>query len=129
MVELAQVNAKANGIQRFSARTGFGEAPPFPAAGEAPFDLVLSSGVISFAPDHERWLDGLVSTLAPRATLVIGDLEPASRGMQRRRAERALLPVRELNARSPAQVRAALEKRGLRFVAGRDTKRAGPCRS
>ena len=126
MIELAAANARANGIQRFEARTGFGEAPPFPAAGEKPFDLVLSSGVISFAPDQERWLDGLVSTLAPRATLVIGDLEPSSRGMQRRRAERPLLPVREMNARSPTELRAALERRGLRFVRGRGYQASWP---
>jgi 16S rRNA G1207 methylase RsmC len=36
MVKLAEENARASGIARFAARTGFGEDPPFPAAGERP---------------------------------------------------------------------------------------------
>ena len=117
MVKLAEGNARASGIARFASRTGFGEDPPFPAAGEAPFDLVLSSGVLSFAPDPERWLDGLARTVAPGGTLVIGDLNRESKGMRRRRETKPLLPVREMNARTREEVRAALEWRGFRFEA------------
>jgi len=118
MVHTFEQNARESGIAHFTGRTGFGEDPPFPAAGEEPFDLVLSSGVISFSPDAERWLDGLVRTLAPGATLVIGDLYPGSRGMRSRRRQRCLLPVRELNAREPEHMRAELESRGLVYQAG-----------
>ena len=76
---------------------------------------MLSSGVISFAPDAERWLDGLASTLDHGATLVIADIHRESRGMRRRRAERPLLPVREMNARTRDEVRAMLERRGFTF--------------
>ncbi|MBK7877305.1 MAG: methyltransferase domain-containing protein [Planctomycetes bacterium] len=117
MCELARANASANGIARFEARVGFGEDPPFPAAGEAPFDLVISSGVISFSGDFDRFLDGLARAVAPGGTLVIGDLNNRSNGMRRRRAERPLLPLRELNAPEPGAVRAALERRGFRFRA------------
>jgi len=115
MVRIATENAREAGVARFAGRTGFGEEPPFPRDGEPPFDLVLSSGVLSFAPDLERWLDGLASTVAPGGTLVVGDVHRGSRGMRARRAARPLLPVRELNARSPEEVRPALERRG--FVA------------
>lgn len=118
MVRTFEDNAGDLGLTRFLGRTGFGEDPPFPAGDEAPFDLVLSSGVISFSPDAERWLDGLVGTLQGGATLVIGDLHPGSRGMRARRRRRPLLPVRELNARYAADVRAGLEARGLRFEGG-----------
>lgn len=117
MVELARQNARANGLARFDARVGFGEDPPFPAAGEAPFDLVISSGVISFSGDFERFLDGLARAVAPGGTLVIGDLNNRSKGMARRRANRPLLPLRELNAPTPEWVRAELERRGFRFRA------------
>lgn len=117
MVRLASENARGAGLERFEGRTGFGEAPPFPAAGEEPFDLVLSSGVISFSGDLERWLDGLVSTLAPGGTLVIGDIHRDSEGMRKRRAKRPLLPVREMNATVREDVRQRLEARGLRFEA------------
>lgn len=115
MVELATENARASGIARFTGRVGFGESPPFPAAGEARFDVVISSGVISFAPDAERWLDGLASTLERGGTLVIADIHRGSRGMVRRRATRPLLPVREMNARTRDEVRAMLERRGFVF--------------
>jgi len=74
--------------------------------------------VISFAPDPEAWLDGLVSTLRPGGTLVIGDLQWSSRGMARRRRTKALLPARELNARCAAEVRELLERRGLVWTGG-----------
>jgi SAM-dependent methyltransferase len=117
MVRLAGENARGAGLERFEGRTGFGEAPPFPAAGEEPFDLVLSSGVISFSGERERWLDGLVATLAPGGTLVVGDIHRDSAGMRQRREERPLLPVREMNAAVREDVRARLEARGLRFEA------------
>jgi SAM-dependent methyltransferase len=117
MVELARGNAREQGLRHFEGRVGFGEAPPFPAAGEERFDLVLSSGVLSFSPDLERWCDGLVAAAKPGAALIVGDLNPLARGMRRRRAERALVPARELNARTIAEMRAALERRGARFLA------------
>ena len=115
MVRIAAENARASGVSRFSGRTGFGEDPPFPAAGEAPFDLVYSSGVVSFARDRERWLDGLVRTIASGGTLVFGDIQRDSLGMRRRRREKPLLPLREMNAWTREEARSALERRGLRF--------------
>lgn len=112
MVRIATENARAEGLVDFAAAPGFGEAPPFPAPGEAPYDLVLSSGVISFAPDPELWLAGLDRTVASGGQLVIGDIEPSSFGFRRRRAARPLLPARELHAQAPATVRAWLEARG-----------------
>ena len=85
---------------------GFGDAPPFPADGEEPFDVVISSGVISFAPDPDAWLEGLVATVRPGGLLVIGDIQLRSRGMQRRRGRKPLLPARELNALDDEDVRA-----------------------
>jgi SAM-dependent methyltransferase len=113
MVQLAEANARASGIARFSAREGFGEDPPFPAPGEPPFDLVISSGVVSFAPDTGGWLDGLARTVAPGGKLVIGDLHRESKGMRRRRATKPLLPAREMNARTRAEMRTELEARGF----------------
>ena len=92
MVALASENAREVGLERFEGAVGFGEDPPFPRAGEPPFDLVISSGVLSFSPDLARWLDGLASTLAPGGTLVIGDLNPASRGMESRRRHKPCSP-------------------------------------
>jgi SAM-dependent methyltransferase len=115
MVRIAGENARAQNISGFTGRVGFGEAPPFPGAGEAQFDLVLSSGVISFSSDPEAWLDGLVATMAPGATLVIGDAHRGSLGFKRRRRKKPLLPVRELSAWRREDVRRALERRGLSF--------------
>lgn len=117
MVRIAGENARASGVLDFEGRTGFGEAPPFPAPGEERFDVVYSSGVISFSPNHERWLAGLASAVRPGGVLVLGDIQRESRGMRRRRAERPLLPVREMNARTGDEVRAALEARGFRCEA------------
>ncbi len=117
MVQIATENARAQGLTRFESRVGFGEDPPFPAHGEPAFDLVLSSGVISFSPDPERWLDGLARTVAPGGTLVVGDIHGASHGMRERKRTRPLLPVRELNAQTREAVRAGLERRGFRFEA------------
>jgi hypothetical protein len=97
---------------------GFGDEPPFPKAGEAPYDWVISSGVISFAPDSEAWLDGLCKTLAPGGTLVIGDIQLESMGFRKRRQSHPLLPVRELNAKSASWVRQRLEARGFEFLRG-----------
>lgn len=113
MVRLAEQNAREAGVRRFTGRVGFGEDPPFPAAGEAPFELVISSGVASFAPDLERWLDGLARTVAPGGALVVGDIDAASRGMGRRRRTRPLLPVREMNALRREDVAAGLAARGF----------------
>jgi len=54
-----------------------------------------------------------VRALAPGGTLVLGDVQRDSRGMRRRRANRALLPIRELNARTPGEIVPELERRGL----------------
>ncbi|MEO0663632.1 MAG: class I SAM-dependent methyltransferase, partial [Planctomycetota bacterium] len=60
MVEITGENAKANGVAEFHGKTGFGEAPPFGGDVEDKrYDLVISSGVVSFSPDVEAWLDGL----------------------------------------------------------------------
>jgi SAM-dependent methyltransferase len=112
MVGLAERNARGSGVARFEARVGFGESPPF----EQSFDFVVSSGVASFAPDLEAWLDGLARTVRPGGELVVGDLNPASKGMRRRREERPLLPSREMNAHDASLVRAGLERRGFRHL-------------
>jgi SAM-dependent methyltransferase len=116
LAEGAGVNARAAGLEQVDVRTGFGEAPPFPAPGEARFDHVISSGVVSFSPDFPRWFDGLASTLAPGGTLVIGDQNRTSRGMNSRRARKLLLVAREMNALTRDEARAELERRGFRFV-------------
>lgn len=117
MTKLVLENARSVGLHDVAVATGFGEDPPFPRAGEAPYDLVLSSGVISFAPDSERWIEGLVRTVARAGTLVVGDIHRDSRGMRERRATRPLLPVREMNAKTREEVRALLEARGFTFEA------------
>jgi SAM-dependent methyltransferase len=117
MVKNAEQNARQVGLKQCRGRVGFGEAPPFPGAGEPPYDLVLSSGVVSFSPDFERFMQGLARAVKPGGTLVIGDIFPGSRGMTARRRERALLPVRELNGVTPEPVRAWLEARGFRHQA------------
>ena len=76
------------------------------------FELVLNSGVISFAPDPERFLDGLDKLVAPGGLLVIGDLNPRSRGFARRRKRNPLLPARELNGLPRARVTKMLAARG-----------------
>ena len=86
-------------------------APPFPGEGEPAFDLVLSSGVVSFAPDADAWFDGLLATVRPGGTLVVADIHRDACGMRARRASKPLLPVRELNALSRAEALASLEAR------------------
>jgi len=115
MLKIAAENARKSGIAQFSARAGFGEDPPFPAAGEPPFDLVISSGVISFSPHPNRWLDGLARTVAPAGKLVVGDANRESKGMRERRETKPLLPVREMNAQTREEVREGLEERGFAF--------------
>lgn len=113
MVRIATENAHHAGLSDAEGRAGFGEDPPFPAEGEEPFDLVISSGVLSFSPDLDRWFDGLDRACKRGGTLIIGDIDPGSRGFARRRATRPLLPVRELNGRPPGEVRARLEDLGF----------------
>ena len=113
MVRIATENAHHAGLSDAEGRAGFGEDPPFPAEGEEPFDLVISSGVLSFSPDLDRWFDGLDRACKRGGTLIIGDIDPGSRGFARRRATRPLLPVRELNGRAPGEVRARLEALGF----------------
>lgn len=79
---------------------------------------MISSGVISFAPDPEAWLEGLIPTVKVGGTLVIGDIQQTSRGMRRRRREKALLPAREMNAQTAAEVRRRLEARGFEYTGG-----------
>ena len=116
MVHFSEENAQAAGVKEFIGRTGFGEDPPFPADGEKPFDLVISSGVVSFARDKQRWFEGLLRSVAPGGTLVIGDIHPGSRGMRSRRRTKPMVPVREMNALTREEARAELEARGLRHV-------------
>jgi SAM-dependent methyltransferase len=113
LVAGALENARGAGLARVEARTGFGEDPPFPAAGEERFELVLSSGVVSFAPDRARWLDGLCRTVRPGGTLVIGDIHREARGMRRRRARKPLLPAREMNASTREEIAELLRQRGF----------------
>lgn len=117
MVRITGENAAKSGVANFTGRTGFGEDPPFPASGEERFDLVISSGVISFSPDHDTWIEGLARTVRPGGTLVIGDIHREARGFRTRRAAKPLLPVRELNASTRAEVRGMLEARGFTFQA------------
>ncbi|MEO0650446.1 MAG: class I SAM-dependent methyltransferase [Planctomycetota bacterium] len=114
MVRIASDNARAQGLSDFVGRVGFGEAPPFPAEGEERFDHVISSGVVSFSPDFEAWMRGLTSTCAAGGTLVVGDVNPSSRGIRARRAKRPLMVIRELNGRRSDEVRQWLEARGFR---------------
>ena len=106
MVEIAKRNAAENGVD-MDARVGFVEDVPF----DQPFELVLDSGVISFAPDPDVFLDRLDALLEPGGLLVIGDLNPTSRGFARRR-RRPLLPARELNGLSRPRLEQMLEARG-----------------
>jgi SAM-dependent methyltransferase len=113
MVRIAENNAKQAGLTDAAGRTGFGEAPPYPAEGEERFDAVISSGVVSFSPDTDKWIEGLVNSVKPGGLLVIGDINRDSRGMQRRRREKALLPAREMNAQTAGEIRARLEAEGF----------------
>lgn len=116
MVKITESNAAKNGVTDFEGRTGFGEDPPFGGAKSDSYDFVISSGVVSFSPDVETWLDGLVATIVPGGDLVIGDIHPNSKGFRRRRHRKPLLPVREMNARTREEIRTGLEARGLEHV-------------
>jgi SAM-dependent methyltransferase len=115
MVRISTKNAQAAGIHDAQGTTGFGEAPPYPNTDDAPFDLVVSSGVLSFARDLEAWYDGLAATVAPGGTLIVGDLHNRSLGMRRRRTTRPILPIRELAAATPTEAITAMEARGFRL--------------
>lgn len=106
MVRIASDNAAAEGVE-LDARVGFVEDVPF----DEPFELVLNSGVISFAPDADDYLESLDALVAPGGMLVIGDLNPLARGFRRRR-RRPLLPARELNGIARNEVEARLARRG-----------------
>ncbi len=112
----AEANARSAGLKQVSVRPGFGEEPPFPAKDEARFGHVISSGVVSFAPDFKRWFDGLADTIAPGGTLVIGDVHRESKGMRSRRQRKPLIAAREMNGMTREEARAELEARGFRFV-------------
>lgn len=114
MVEIAKDNAKRTGVP-LDARVGFVEQVPF----EQPFDVVLNSGVISFAPDPEVYLAALDKAVAPGGLLVIGDMNPLARGFRSRRRSRPLLPTRELNGLPRERVEQMLVARGYRVEARR----------
>ncbi|MCB9898923.1 MAG: methyltransferase domain-containing protein [Planctomycetes bacterium] len=109
MVEIAKQNAHSSGVA-LDARVGFVEDVPF----ADPFQLVLNSGVISFAPDADEYLAALDRLVEPGGLLVIGDLNPASSGFRRRR-KRPLLPARELNGLRRSTVEGRLLERGYRI--------------
>jgi 2-polyprenyl-3-methyl-5-hydroxy-6-metoxy-1,4-benzoquinol methylase len=114
MVKFTNENAAKEGV-KLEAQAGFVEKPPW----SEPFSLVLNSGVVSFAPDAEKYLASLDALVAKGGRLVIGDLNPLSRGMAKRRAEEAILPIRELNALPRAEIEKALTARGYRLAARR----------
>ena len=107
MVDIARQNAVDVGVD-LDARPGFVEEVPF----DHDFELVLNSGVISFAPDADVYLDRLDALVAPGGRLCIGDINPLSRGFRRRRQRHPLLPARELNGLTRARIAAMLERRG-----------------
>ncbi|MGQ0552683.1 MAG: class I SAM-dependent methyltransferase [Planctomycetota bacterium] len=110
MVELARANAQQTGVE-LDARVGFVEGLPF----EQPFDVVLNSGVISFAPDPEVYLERLDRLVKPGGLLVIGDINPLAQGFRRRRSRLPLLPARELGGLPRARVAELLAARGYRL--------------
>ncbi len=107
MIEIARRNAAELGVS-LDARVGFVEDVPF----ERRFEIVLNSGVISFAPDPAAYIEGLDALVEPGGLLVIGDLNPLSRGFLRRRRRQPLLPSRELNSLPRARVEVLLAGRG-----------------
>jgi 2-polyprenyl-3-methyl-5-hydroxy-6-metoxy-1,4-benzoquinol methylase len=114
MIEIARANAAQTGVE-VDARVGFVEQAPF----ERPFDVVLNSGVISFAPDPAVYLAALDRLVEPGGLLVIGDMNPLSRGFRRRRRSRPLLPTRELSGLPREQVAELLVARGYRLESAR----------
>lgn len=121
MVKIALENAAAEGVA-LEAQQGFVEKAPW----SEPFSLVLNSGVVSFAEDAARYFAALEALVARGGRLVIGDLNPRSRGMERRRREEPVLPIRELNALPRAEAIRALEEKGLRVTARRYYQRTSP---
>jgi 2-polyprenyl-3-methyl-5-hydroxy-6-metoxy-1,4-benzoquinol methylase len=107
MIEITRANAAQLGLP-IDARVGFVEQAPF----EQPFAVVLNSGVISFAPDPAVYLAALDRLVEPGGLLVIGDMNPLSRGFAGRRRNRPLLPTRELNGLSRERVAEMLVARG-----------------
>ncbi len=107
MVDLAKENAVDVGVP-LDGRVGFVEEVPF----EDPFDVVLNSGVISFAPDPALYIERLDALVKPGGLLVIGDINPLSRGFARRRRRMPLLPSRELNGLPRAEATRLLAARG-----------------
>ncbi|MBI3817474.1 MAG: class I SAM-dependent methyltransferase [Planctomycetes bacterium] len=114
MVKFAIENAAAESV-KIEAQTGFVEKSPW----TDPFSLVLNSGVISFAPNAELYLNALDAMVAKGGRLVIGDVNPLSRGMQARRARVAVLPIREMNGIGRADIIKMLEARGYKITARR----------
>jgi 2-polyprenyl-3-methyl-5-hydroxy-6-metoxy-1,4-benzoquinol methylase len=114
MIEITRGNAAQLGLP-IDARVGFVEQAPF----DSPFDVVLNSGVISFAPDPAVYLAALDRLVAPGGLLVIGDMNPLSRGFTNRRRTRPLLPTRELNGLRRERVAEMLVARGYRIEARR----------
>lgn len=109
MVAIARSNAEETGVD-MDVKQGFVEDVPF----DRDFELVLNSGVISFAPDPDVYLDRLDGLVAPGGRLCIGDINPESKGFARRRARFPLLPARELNGLPRTDVEARLARRGYR---------------
>jgi 2-polyprenyl-3-methyl-5-hydroxy-6-metoxy-1,4-benzoquinol methylase len=111
MVNHARKNAESEGVE-LELEVGFGESPPF----DTKFDIVISSGVVSFSPDHNRFFDGLDTALTDGGLLIVGDINPRSWGMSFRRMTRPVLPLRELNGLVRPEVIAMLEKRGYTIL-------------
>ena len=107
MVRLAGENGRISGVE-LDVKVGFGERPPF----QGPFDIVISSGVISFSLDQEGFLDGLDSMVKEGGLLVIGDVNPCSLGMGYRRRRHPVLPLRELNGIAGSMIVKMLKRRG-----------------
>ena len=114
MIAIARQNAAELGVE-VEARVGFVEQTPF----DRPFEVVLNSGVISFAPDPGLYLAALDRLVEPGGLLVIGDMNPQSRGFRRRRRGRPLLPTRELAGLTRAEVERRLAALGYRVEARR----------
>jgi SAM-dependent methyltransferase len=110
MARLAGENSAGLGLS-LDVKVGFGERPPF----QGSFDIVVSSGVISFSPDQKGFLDGLDSHLKEGGVLILGDVNPFSLGMRYRRRRHPVLPLRELNGIARAKVIEMLKRRGYRI--------------
>lgn len=114
MVKFVLENAAAENV-KVEAQTGFVEKSPW----SEPFSLVLNSGVISFAPDANVYMNALDAMVAKGGRLVIGDLNPLSRGMQERRRTEPVVPIREMNGIPRDEIVKMLESRGYRVTAKR----------